>query len=184
MVRKKLWRFSFIAAILLIGCQSEKLENSSIASTKTISQVENIEDYLITNIGISAFGGEIFCAYEPLNAEQGAESKIYLWTLCQEYYLEQESLIIGSGVSLPVVLRIQEKYGHYEVTDHLAPREGTYYEPDVRATFSQSTWSQILPQSNDEIQQYNYRVEKLQKDTEMQARSNFDMSMPHLPPNL
>ena len=120
----------------------------------------------------------MFCAYEPLNAVQGAEGMIYLWALCQEYYLEQESLIPGSGVSLPVALRIQEKNGHYEIIGHLVPRDGTYYGPDVRATFPQNTWSQIMPQGEDEISQYNYRANKLKKDTEMKARSYYGMSMP------
>ena len=141
-------------------------------------QVENIEDYLVINIGISAFGGKVFCAYEPLNAEQGVEDKIYLWALCQEYYLEQESLMPGTGVSLPVALQIQEKNGHYEVIDHIVPRDGTYYGPDVQATFPRSTWSQIMPQGDDEINQYNYRVNELEKDTEMQARSYYGIGVP------
>ena len=73
---------------------------------------------------------------------------------CQEYYLEQESLTPSSGVSLPVALQVQEKNGHYEIMSHLFPRDGTYYGPDVRATFPQSTWSQIMPQGEDEVNQY------------------------------
>lgn len=178
MVRKRLWRLLCIAIILLVGCQLKEKDDNSISASKDISQVENIEDYLVTNIGISAFDGKVFCAYEPLNAEQGAESKIYLWALCQEYYLEQGSLTPGSGVSLPVALQIQEKNGRYEVIDHLVPRDGTYYGPDVQATFPQSTWSQIMPQNDDEINQYNYRANELEKDTEMQARAYYGIDIP------
>ena len=168
MARKKQWWLSFIVVILLVGCQPEKHDDSSITASGNIPQVENIEDYLVTNIGISGFGGEVFCAYEPLNAEQGAEGKIYLWALCLEYYLEQGSLIPGSGVSSPVALRIQEKNGHYEVIGHLVPRDGTYYGPDVRAVFPQSAWSQI----------YYYRGSKLEEDTEMKARLYYGISTP------
>ena len=88
MARKKQWWLSFIVLILLVVCQPEKHGDSSITASGNIPKVENIEDYLVTNIGISAFGGKVFCAYEPLNVEQGAGGKIYLWALCLEYYLE------------------------------------------------------------------------------------------------
>jgi hypothetical protein len=178
MVSKKLWRLSFIAVILLTGCQSGKHEDRSIAASEIISQVENIKDYFVTNIGITGFSGEVFCSYEPLNTEQGANSKIYLWALCQEYYLEQGALIPGSGISLPVSLRIQVKNDHYQVTDHLAPRDGTYYGPDVQAIFPPSTWSQILPKGKNEINQYSYRANKLEKVTKMQAKSYFGIGEP------
>jgi len=178
MARKRLGWFSCIVILLLVGCQLEKQDANSITGSGIISQTENIEDYLVTNIGISAFGGKVFCAYEPLNVEQGVEGKLYLWTLCQEYYLEQESLIPGSGVSCPVVLRIQEKNDHYEVVGHLAPRNGTYYGPDVRATFPQSTWRQILSQGDDQVNLYNYRANELEKATEIQARSYYGFGVP------
>ena len=131
--------------IFLVGCQSEKQDYSAMTASGSISQIESIEDYLVTNVGISAFGGKVFCADKPLDGVQGVEGKKYLWALCQEYYLEQGSLKLGSGVSLPVALRIREQDGHYEVIDHLVPRDGAYYGPDVRATFPQSTWAQVIP---------------------------------------
>jgi hypothetical protein len=179
MVRKRLRWLSFIAIILLVGCQPTKEQDDNlIAASGNILQVENIEEYLVTNIGISAFGGEVFCAYKPLNAVQGAEGKVYLWVLCHEYYLEQETLTPGSGISLPVALQIQKRNGHYEIIGHLDPRDGTYYGRDVRATFPQSTWSQIMPQGEDEINQYNYHANELEKDTEMQARSYYGIGVP------
>ena len=178
MARKRLGWFSCIVILLLVGCQLEKQDANSITGSGIISQTENIEDYLVTNIGISAFGGKVFCAYEPLNVEQGVEGKLYLWTLCQEYYLEQESLIPGSGVSLPVALRIREQDGPYEIIDHLVPRNGTHYGPDVRATFPQSTWSQIMPRGEDGINQYNYRANRLEEEAEAKARSYYGIGTP------
>ena len=173
MSRRRLWWLSYFMIILLVGCRSEEQDNSLIIASGDILQVENIGDYLVTNVGVSTFGGEVFCAYETLNGMKGADGKIYVWALCQEYYLEQESLILGSGVSSPVALRIQEKNGHYEVIDHLVPRDGIYYGSDVQATFPENTWSQILPQGYDGINQYNYRANELEKDIEMQARSYY-----------
>jgi hypothetical protein len=169
---------ALIVIVLLVGCQPDEQDGRSITASRSISRVKNIEGYLVANVGISAFGGEVFCAYEPLNAVQVAKGKIYLWALCQEYYLEQELLIPGSGVSIPVALRIQEKNGHYEIMGHVVPRDGTYYGPDVRATFPRSTWHQIMPRSEDEMNQYSYRVNRLEQDVEMKARSHYGVGMP------
>lgn len=178
MVRKKLWWFTFIMMVLLIGCQSNRQENSLLPTSGIIPLVENIEAYLVKNIGLSASGGKIFCAYAPLDAIQGSENKIFLWVLCQEYYLEQEGLVLGSGISLPVALRIQVKNNHFEIVDHILPRDGAYYGPDVRDTFPQSTWSQILPQREDEIYQSNDRVDELETEIDMKARSYYGIETP------
>ncbi|MFC2030489.1 hypothetical protein ACFLWA_07170 [Chloroflexota bacterium] len=178
MARRRSWWLSLILIILLVGCQSERQDDSSMTASGNISQIVDIEDYLVTNVGISAFGGEVFCAYKPLDVVQGVEGKMYLWVLCQEYYLEQESLIPGSGVSLPVAVRIQEKDGHYEIVEHLVPRDGAYYGPDVRATFPESTWSQIMPRGEDGISQYNYRANTLEEETEEKARSYYGIGTP------
>ena len=164
----KLWWLSFIVVILLVGCGSDNHDDISTTDSEYILQVENIEDYLDTTIGISAFGGEVFCAYEPLKTEQGFEGTIYIWALCLEYYLEQGSLMTGSGISLPVALRIQGKNGQYEVVGHLVPRDGTYYGPDVRSIFPPSIWSQI----------YDYRGSKLEEYTEVKARLYYGIDAP------
>jgi hypothetical protein len=164
----KLWWLIFIASVLLVGCGSDNHEEFSIIDSEYILQVENIEKYLDTVIGISAFGGEVFCAYEPLKTEQGVEDTIFIWALCMEYYLEQDSLMIGSGISLPVALRIQGKNGQYKVIDHLMPRNGTYYGPDVRSIFPPSTWSQI----------FDYDGSKLEEEAEVRARLHYGIGAP------
>jgi len=139
----------------------------------SILQSDTLEGYLVDHVGISGFGGEVFCAFEPLDAVQGVDGKVYLWVLCQEYYLEQEALNRGSGVSLPVALCIQEIDGRYEITDSILPRDGTYFGSDVQDAFPECTWAQIMPRSVEEIHQYNHRANKLESETEMKARSYY-----------
>jgi hypothetical protein len=167
-------RLSLSLIVILVGCRSARYDDAPASIPGEIPRVENVEDYLAANIGTSAFGGNVFCAYEPLNAPQGAEGKVYLWVLCQEYVLEQMALVDGSGVSLPVVLLIQEKNGHSEAVGHLVPRDGAHYGPDVRAMFPPSAWSQIMPQGEDGINYYNRRADRLGKETETKARSYYD----------
>jgi hypothetical protein len=154
---------------LLVACQSA--EDLAVQNAEFIEQVENIESYLAANIGISAHGGEVFCAYEPLNTTQGKDGEIFLWAFCHEYYLEDGELEFGSGISVPVVLQIDERR---EILGHLLPRDGTYYGEDIRANFPRSTWSQIMPEGIDEIDAYNTRSDRLKQETEDMAADFYD----------
>jgi hypothetical protein len=175
MARKKQWRLLMVV-ILLAGCCPAKQDDGSATIIKDVLLVENIDGYLAKNVGTSGFGGKVFCAYEPLNAQ--AEGKIYLWVLCEEYYLEQGALMPGSGASLPVALLVQESNGRYEISGLLVPRDGTGYGIDVRAIFPPSAWSQIMSQSKDEMERYNERAARLEEQTEMKARLYYGVSTP------
>lgn len=166
-----------IAALLIAGCQC-------VAQLKPLDDVlsdpmleERINDYLVENVSIIGFGGEAYCAYEYLNADQGGDGEIYIWVLCQEFYLDQGSVVEGSGISLPVALQTEEKNDQLEVIGHLVPRDGTYYGPDVRTIFPISTWPQIMPQNEEETDQYNYRADKLMEETRLKARLDYQLKI-------
>ena len=169
MSKNKLCWLGLIAILLVTGCQSKGLFQPPANSSQALMLEESITDYLVTNIGITSFGGEAFCAHEFLDAERATQGNIYIWALCQEYSLEHGSLTTGSGISLPVALQTQENNDHAEIIGHLVPGDGSYYGPDVRSIFPKKFWPQIMPQNNDEINQYNSRANKLQEETRMQA---------------
>jgi hypothetical protein len=173
MARSRSCWISLLALVLLVGCQSERQDDHPTLDFDAILQPDALESYLVDHVGISGFGGEVFCAYEPFDTLQVVEGKAYLWVLCQEYYLEQESLNRGSGVSLPVALRIQEIDGRYEIMDSFFPRDGTYFGSDVRDAFPVCTWAYIMPRSVEEIHQYNFRVNKLESEAEMKSRAYY-----------
>ena len=139
---------------------------------------EKINDYLIENIGFTSHDGNIFCAFTPLNSEQGENGYIYLWVLCQEYYLDQEILTKGGGISVPVSLQIQNKNEHFEIIEHGEPRSGSYYGPDVERLFPKTTWSQIHRTNQEDIYKHNYRISLLEKDIVNQAESYYDAVVP------
>lgn len=170
MIKNKLLWLGLISILLVTACQNQAQPESSANTSLALMLEDSITDYLVTNIGITSFGGEAFCAYELLDAEPATEGNLYIWALCQEYDVEHGSLTTGSGISLPVALQTQAKNDHYEIIGHLVPGDGTYYGPDVRAIFPKSSWPQIMPQDEDEINQYNSRANKLMQDTLMQAR--------------
>jgi hypothetical protein len=165
MKSKRLQLCAFTLILFLVACQPAA--DISIKNMEIIGQVEDIEAYLATNVGISAYGGEVLCAYEPLNAQQGEDGGIFLWAMCLEYYLEDGNLTLGSGISLPVALQIEQiDDDRYDIVGHLLPRDGAFYGGDVRAYFPKSAWSQIMPESLDEIDAYNARAESLEQEIE------------------
>jgi hypothetical protein len=171
MVKKRLGWHTFIMIFLLAGCRPEEHAESNLYGH--IEQVENIESYLATHIGISGFGGKVFCAYEGLNAKQDEGGMMYVWAMCLEYHLEQDELTLGSGVSVPVALQVEQINDHYGIVGHVTPRDGTFYGEDVRASFPQSAWPQIMPESEGEIDAYNSRSERLAQAIEEKARAHF-----------
>lgn len=122
---------------------------------------EPITTHLVEQIGISGFEGEIFCAFEYLDLPREVDQEIYIWALCQEYYLEGSSLTEGSGISLPVALQVEELEGQPQITGHLIPGDGSRYGPDVKEIFPASIWGKILPDNDQERNQYNLRASQL-----------------------
>jgi hypothetical protein len=165
-------RLLLLASWLLLGaCHPTEPTADSLAIAGHPVPPDQIRSYLAASIGISAFGGEVFCAYEPLDARQGQQGRLYLWALCQEYFVEDGELRAGSGVSLPVVLFVQEANDRLAIVRHRMPRDGAAYGSDVRSLFPASVWDQVMPQGKDEILAYNGRSERLERETETQARA-------------
>jgi hypothetical protein len=159
------------------GCQPKEHPELWDDSSHERALQETINDYLVENISITGFSGEAYCAYELLNTDRGSEGELYVWTLCQEYYLEQGSLTEGSGVSLPVALQTQGNNNQIHIIGHLVPRDGSYYGPDVRTIFPKSTWPQIMPETAEESDQYNFRANELMKETRMKARLDYELNI-------
>ena len=170
MARKRLSWLSVVVIILSVGCQpKEDVCPTSVAVSESSLQMANAEDYLATNVGESGFGGTVFCAYEFLNAELGTKGKMYTWVHCQEYYLRGESLLLGTGISVPVALELRQTNGEYTIIGHRQPRSGTNYGQDVRAIFPCSTWSEIFDP---------HYVPTLQQTLEMKVEAFYGTDLP------
>ena len=178
MAKQTPYRLSLILVLLLLGCRSARQRDDSLADLRSTLDAADIEGYLTAGVGISGFRGRVFCAYEPLDAQPAARGKLFIWALCQEYYVEDGALALGSGVSLPVALLVEEHNGGLEIVGHLVPGDGTRFGPDVRATFPRSTWFQIMPSSRQDRAEYNHRASRLADDGEMSARLHYGISAP------
>jgi hypothetical protein len=130
-----------------------------------------VEAYLATNIQSAYFGGVVFCAYDLLDAQVQADSAdVYVWALCGEYTLEGETVVLQSGVSLPVALQMQKSWGQYVVLSHEVPGNGTDYWPSIQHIFPPQA---IENMCEGNIPCYNERAERLQQAAEEKAEEYY-----------
>lgn len=125
-----------------------------------------IKNYLESHIEIPSFGGKMFCAYQFFGIDKnGVKDNIYLWTLCMEYYIKNNSLLKGTGVSLPVVLISQGN----KILEHKKPVDGQGYGESIRLIFPKKYHKTVFA----EAKEFNIRAESLMNDVEERAKKYY-----------
>lgn len=111
-----------------ISCKSEPFEHSIAARQKYQMMEGKVAKYLSDNVSIVGFGGDSYCASEWLG---GDENYWYLFTHCQEYYLEQKLQKQGTGTMSYLRLKIVDD----KIVAHDAPRDGAANAADILTLF-------------------------------------------------
>lgn len=166
----------FVAMVaLMVGCQNTPTANNPQENQiDPPLQGEEIKTYLANQLGEVAFGGKVFCAYEVLATEQKEkETALYLWVLCQEFYQDDQQLKLGTGMSLPVAVFLEHKEDHWQISEHKIPQDGLAYGEDIKTIFPESIWPKITPGTDEEINEYNHRINILETETEEAAKVYF-----------
>ena len=60
---------------------------------------------------------------------------IYAWVLQEKYYLKNNEIKQDSGSSIPYMFIVEKKDDKYSVKDSRVPRDGSYYEDDMKNIF-------------------------------------------------
>lgn len=69
---------------------------------------KGLRQYIQDTIAPRGFGGKSFCYYEDAgNRESGSDITQYLYMFCQEYFIEDTKLHIGTGIAGPVIINIR-----------------------------------------------------------------------------
>src|SRR5262249_23344550 len=126
------------------GCANAhyQLNNKQQELAQSLAAVT--DDYLIEHIGITGFGGKTFCTHKTLDIEETEQGVIeYLYVDCQEYYLNDNHLKMGTGSSLPVVLSLQKNNQTYKAVGHKTPRDGSQNWHDIETLFPSRTHKEI-----------------------------------------
>ena len=83
----------------------------------------------------------------------------------QVYRLEDGLLVAEGGSHVPVVMTFRYSFGEFILTEYWEPRDGSYYDDDIKAKFSKSVWpdtqTYILKQK---IESYDQALEYYQLD--------------------
>lgn len=87
-----------------------------------------IKDFLVMNYGVTSFGGKVFCGYQPIGiGNDGKNIKLFLWITCEEYFLNEKGLNIGTGIDIPVVLFVEVRNNRYKIVNTLDAGGGYRY---------------------------------------------------------
>ena len=170
-----------LAALACVGSGSvptplmpEPLAEPALMPEKYFPPSTLLDDYLAENIGVAGFGGNVFCAYDLMGMNLQAEKpSLYLWALCQEYYIIDQDLDKGSGISVPVAIYLQKSGDGYIISAHELPVDGEGYGPSIWRLFPENLWPQIFPNQDDNYAAYNQRAERLDNATEQAAKIHF-----------
>lgn len=98
---------------------------------------EQLENYL-PQILETNYGGKVFCSHHLYGYDEEKSTglvKTYVWAYCEEYYLDNGQLKMGSGVSEPVLVTLELENGALMVKSHQPPRDGELYAPSIREMF-------------------------------------------------
>ena len=68
---------------------------------------------------------------------------VYSWILKEKYYLENEEIKQDSAVSIPCRFVVEKTRNSYEVVGYTSPKDGTYYEEDMKRIFPRSVLSDM-----------------------------------------
>lgn len=94
-----------------------------------ISQVileENRTDHTADNLACES--------HKILKAEtKGNRTVVYAWVLYMEY--ANADLETSSGSHIPTVITVDKNEGQYDLAEYWVPRDGSYYEPDIKSKF-------------------------------------------------
>lgn len=92
---------------------------------------------------------------------------IYAWVLEEKYYLEDDEIKKSSGSSIPYKFVVKNIDGKFTVTDSRIPRDGSYYQIDMKNIFPSDVRNDM------EKVQYDGTIERLQLDIKQQTKLYF-----------
>ncbi len=136
------------------------------------AKIENaIKDYLILEDEENQHydNEKSFVAMRTYLLKENSKSNyyVYAWVLQKKYYLEDGKVKEDSGSSIPYKFEVVKTDNTYEVRDYDIPRDGSYYERDMKHIFPNSVLRDM-----DDIHN-NGDIERLELEIENQVKLYF-----------
>ena len=99
--------------------------------------------------------------------EENSIYNIYAWILQEKYYLESNEIKQNSSSSIPYKFVIEKKDDKYNVVDSRIPRDGSYYEDDLKNIFPRDVRNDM------EKNEIDGTIEQLKFDIQQQVKLYF-----------
>ncbi len=160
---KKLIPIFMLLICLLAGCTPAGKPETLSAEGRA-----GVEEYLSMYVGVSGFGGKVFCPFDVLGQDSDG-THLYVWAVCMEYRVVDGALVQGTGSSLPVSLTIKRDGDAVQVLAHRLPNEG-WSEENIRELFPREMIQAFCMQ---EPECFNERAGRLEKEAETEAAKDF-----------
>ena len=79
--------------------------------------------------------------WKALYAEKnGKETTVYMWVLYEEYSLKDGALYCETGSHIPTAITARKENGGWQLVEYWEPRDGGYYESDIKEKFPALIW--------------------------------------------
>jgi hypothetical protein len=115
----------------------------------------------------------------PIQKDSEGRTRVYIWTLCNEFFVESGILQKGSGISVPVALTLEERPEGWNVEIN-RPVTGNW-GPSIKAIFPLETWKLLFASEPSEIEYRNALLEPLSQNNIRQATEIFGLSFEPTP---
>lgn len=128
---------------------------------------QQLEDYLPQQVLEINYNGRVFCSHYLYGYDENKETgmiKAYVWAYCEEYYLDNGELKMGSGGSFPVLVSMEVQNGILGVHGHQVPKEGSLYAPSIREMFPEKYAEEAI---------LGYDIELLKPSPKEQAQAYY-----------
>lgn len=111
-----------------------------------------------------------FMAMEIFLIEEKTEKNlnVYAWILEESYYKQGEELLVSTGSSIPYKFEISKEDNNYEVSNYRIPRDGSYYNEDMKDMFPTDVYNKISKVHSDGT------IEKLKDSIKKQVNEYFN----------
>jgi hypothetical protein len=153
-----------------IGSQFGQSEGSAPTTGQTSlinleSVNEAIDNYLSKRIIIAKSGAHVFCSkhlYGYEESKNSAQVPAYVWVYCEEYFLKDETVTMGQGVSFPIKIYLKIQNGKLVAIRHEEPIDGEGYGSSIRKMFPEGYASEAIR---------GYDINKFNPSPEEQAKA-------------
>lgn len=132
---KKLMWTTFWTITIVASLYAVTTGESFVSMSQSVSvDHQEMERYLTTEVMNPNFGGDVWTSYKILDTNT-TKHEVYVWALIQEYVQEGDRFEQGSGMSVPLVLYLDDDDESFTIQGHRLPRDGSSYPTDLWTMF-------------------------------------------------